>query len=56
MRMIDLDKFLADLWNEQCDVNDLHSNWEKSSFGYSYELVERVAERQTIVTTDVGDT
>ena len=49
MRMIDLDKFLVDLWNEQCDVNDLHSNWEKSSFGYSYELIERVAERQDVV-------
>ena len=49
MRMIDLDKFLSDLWNEQCDVNDLSSDWSKSSFGYSYELVERVAERQDIV-------
>lgn len=49
MRMIDLDKFLKDLWNEQCDVNDLHSDWSKSSFGYSYELVERVAERQEII-------
>ena len=49
MRMIDLDNFLKDLWNEECDVNDLSSNWAKSSFGYSYELVERVAERQEIV-------
>lgn len=49
MRMIDLDKFLKDLWNEPCDVNDLSSDWSKSSFGYSYELVERVAERQDIV-------
>lgn len=50
MRMIDLDKFLVDLWNEPCDVNDLvNSNWSKSAFGYSYELVERVAERQTIM-------
>lgn len=49
MRMIDLDKFLVDLWNEECDVNDLSSDWSKSSFGYSYELVERVAERQEIV-------
>ena len=50
MRMIDLDKFLTDLWNESCDVNDLvNSDWSKSSFGYSYELVERVAERQDIV-------
>ena len=49
MRMIDLDKFLFDLWNEACDVNDLSSDWSKSTFGYSYELVERVAERQEIV-------
>lgn len=49
MRMVDLDKFLVDLWNEECDVNDLSSDWSKSSFGYSYELVERVAERQEIV-------
>lgn len=49
MRMIDLDKFLKDLWNEETDVNDLSSDWSKSSFGYSYELVERVAERQKIV-------
>lgn len=49
MRMVDLDKFLIDLWNEECDVNDLSSDWSKSSFGYSYELVERVAERQKIV-------
>lgn len=48
MRMIDLDKFLKDLWNEECDVNDLSSDWSKSSFGYSYELVERVAERHVI--------
>ena len=49
MRMIDLDKFLSDLWNEECDVNDLGSDWSKSTFGYSYELVERVAERQEII-------
>lgn len=50
MRMIDLDKFLKDLWNEETDVNDLvNSDWSKSAFGYSYELVERVAERQNIV-------
>ena len=49
MRMIDLDIFLKDLWNEQCDVNDLSSDWSKSSFGYSYELVEQVAERQKII-------
>ena len=49
MRMVDLDAFLRDLWNEECDVNDLSSDWSKSSFGYSYELVERVAERQKIV-------
>ena len=48
MRMIDLDKFLNDLWNEECDVNDLSSDWSKSSFGYSYELVERVAERHIV--------
>lgn len=49
MRTIDLDKFLKDLWNEPCDVNDLvNSNWAKSSFGYSYELVERVAERHVV--------
>jgi hypothetical protein len=49
MRIIDLDKFLLDLWNEPCDVNDLSSNWSKSTFGYSYELIERVAEKQDIV-------
>lgn len=49
MRMVDIDAFLKDLWNEECDVNDLSSDWSKSSFGYSYELVERVAERQVIV-------
>ena len=49
MRMIDLDKFLKDLWNEECDVNDLSSDRSKSTFGYSYELVERVAERQEII-------
>lgn len=48
MRMVDIDAFLKDLWNEQCDVNELHSDWSKSSFGYSYELVERVAERHVI--------
>lgn len=48
MRTIDLDAFLKDLWNEQCDVNDLSSNWAKSSFGYSYELVEQVAERHVV--------
>ena len=52
MRTIDLDKFLKDLWNEECDVNDLHSNWAMSSFGYSYELIERVAERQKIVVVE----
>lgn len=48
MRMVDLDKFLKDLWNEECDVNDLSSDWSKSTFGYSYELVERVAERHVV--------
>lgn len=48
MRMIDLDKFLKDLWNEETDVNDLSSDWSKSSFGYSYELVELVAERHIV--------
>jgi hypothetical protein len=48
MRMIDLDAFLKDLWNEQCDVNDLCSDWAKSAFGYSYDLVERVAERHVV--------
>ena len=49
MRMVDIDAFLRDLWNEPCDVNDLSSNWSKSTFGYSYELVEQVAERQDII-------
>lgn len=49
MRIMDVDAFLKDLWNEECDVNDLSSDWSKSSFGYSYELVERVAERQEII-------
>lgn len=49
MRMIDLDKFLRDLWNEPCDINELCSDWAKSSFGYSYELIEQVAERQDIM-------
>lgn len=48
MRTIDLDAFLKDLWNEECDVNDLSSDWSKSSFGYSYELVERVAEKHVV--------
>lgn len=48
MRMMDVDAFLKDLWNEECDVNDLNSDWSKSSFGYSYELVERVAERHIV--------
>ena len=48
MRKIDLDAFLKDLWNEACDVTDLSSNWAKSTFGYSYELIEQVAERHVI--------
>ena len=52
MRTIDLDAFLRDLWNEPCDVNDLSSNWSKSTFGYSYELVEQVAERQNIMVVE----
>lgn len=52
MRKVDLDAFLKDLWNEECDVNDLCSNWSKSAFGYSYELVEQVAERHVIEEKD----
>lgn len=50
MRLIDLDKFLEDLRNEGCDVCKTDSVCSLySEFGYSYDLVERVAERQNLV-------
>ena len=53
MRIIDLDKFLSDLRSEQCDVCDTDATCPLySEFGYSYDLIERVAERQGIIDTD----
>lgn len=50
MRLIDLDKFLEDLRNECCDVCDADERCPAySEFGYSFELIERVAERQVII-------
>ena len=57
MRMIDLDKFLVDLSNECFDVRDLDTfHYDNSKYGYSYDLIERVAERQAICeATDTGN-
>lgn len=57
MRMIDLDKFLVDLSNECCDVCKTDPRCPLySEYGYSYDLIERVAERQAICeATDTGN-
>ena len=50
MRLVDLDKFLLDLQSESHDVLDIdYRHPEYSEYGYSYELIERVVERQDIV-------
>ena len=50
MRTIDLDKFLVDLKNECCDVCKTDPRCSLySEFGHSYDLIERVAERQNIM-------
>ena len=50
MRTIDLDKFLSDLWREGCDVVNADPICPSySEFGYSYELIKQVAERQEII-------
>lgn len=50
MRMVDLDRFLIDLSNEGCDVCRTDSRCPLySEYGYSYDLIERVVERQPII-------
>lgn len=52
MRMIDVDAFLRDLENEGCDIINADPRCHLySEFGYSYELIERVIERQSMVQT-----
>lgn len=49
MRLVDLDKFLLDLQSESHDVLDIdYRHPEYSEYGYSYELVEQVAERHVM--------
>lgn len=52
MRMVDADAFLLDLQNEGCDIiNADPRHYLYSEFGYSYELIERVIERQSMTQT-----
>jgi hypothetical protein len=49
MRYVNLDKFLEDLRNERCDVFDFNEYGDIYESGYSYELIEQVAERQDVI-------
>jgi hypothetical protein len=51
--MIDMDAFLTDLQDEGCDIIKIDYTYSLySEFGYSYDLIERVAERQKIVNVE----
>lgn len=52
MRYVNLDKFLEDLRNICCDVFECDETGRVYETGYSYELIERVAERQDILVKD----
>lgn len=50
MKLIDADKFLEDLENEGCDVINADARCPLyTEFGYSYELIKRVLERQDVI-------
>ena len=50
MRYVNLDKFLEDLRNTEGDITEWDEYWRKLvEVGYSYELIEQIAERQDII-------
>ena len=56
MRLMDVDKFLRDLKNDGCDVINADARCPLyTEFGYSYELIKRVIERQDLINTDADE-
>lgn len=56
MRLVNIDAFLSDLYHEGCDVIRPPYDGELyGEYGYSYDLIEKIVERQSMIVTEEDD-